>query len=125
VEQGRAALEILPGYADAARLVADAERGAGRHGSAIAVLAELLEEDAYHLPSILYLGQLLLHEGRYADAGIAFRRVLRLDPYSAEAWQSLSRAYAAEGRLSEAAACSAQAEAVRGSPLDVAAPGTD
>lgn len=117
--EGREALAILPGYADAARLVADAERAAGRPDAAITVLAELLEEDAYHLPSIFYLGQILLHEGRYADARVAFRRVLRLDMASADAWIALGRAYAGEGRRDEAAACSAQAAALRGSRIDL------
>lgn len=116
-EQGRAALSALPGYAEAARLVADAERAAGRAEAAIAVLAELLEEDAYHLPSLLYLGQMLLHTGRAGDARVAFRRVLRLSPESGDAWLGLSRSYLAEGRANEAAACRAQAAAIPGGRL--------
>ncbi len=111
-EQGRAALGILPGYAEAARLVADAEVAAGRPEAAISILVELLEEDSYHLPSLLFLGRILLDTRRVADARVALRRVMRLDSESAEAWSELSRSYEMEGRSKEAAACRAQAAAL-------------
>ena len=115
-EQGREALAILPGYAEAARLVADAEVAAGRLDAAVAVLVELLEDDSYHLPSLLYLGRILLDAGRVADARVALRRVMRLNPDAGDAWIELGRSYQMEGRTKEAAACRAQATALGAKP---------
>ncbi len=109
-EHGRQALESLPGYAEAAVLVAEAERAAGRPHEAIDALAELLADDPYHLHALHQLGTILLEADRPEDAGVAFRRTVRFDPASSAAWEGLGNALAAMGDLQGAADCWRRAE---------------
>jgi predicted Zn-dependent protease len=93
IEQGMLALQSLPGYAEAALLVAEAENERGNAPAAIAVLADLLADDPYHLSILLKLGEILLEHGHPQDAIVAFRRVLRFDPKQATAWLRLAQTY--------------------------------
>jgi tetratricopeptide (TPR) repeat protein len=104
-EHASSALEALPGYGDAALLLAEAERRRGRMAAAVGALVDLLEEDAYDLRALFRLGEVLLEADRPADAVTAFRRVLRFDPASARGWLRLGEALVAAGRPAEAAAC--------------------
>jgi tetratricopeptide (TPR) repeat protein len=105
VEQGRAALEALPGYAEAALLVADGELERGDPDAAIEVLADLLYDDPYNLEALLKLGEMLQASGRDADAIFAFRRVLRFDPGLATAWLRLGEASFSNGEVDDAINC--------------------
>ncbi len=105
IEQGRAALEALPGYAEAAILVADGELERGDPDAAVDALADLLHDDPFHLDALLKLGETLQWSGREADAIFAFRRVLRYDPTLAIAWLRLGDTWLASGERDEAIAC--------------------
>lgn len=105
IEQGWAAFEALPGYADAALLIADAEMERSNAGAAVEILADLLADDPYNLDALVRLGESLLATGRESDAIFAFRRVLRFDPEMALGWRRLGEAYMAAGSIDDAAAC--------------------
>ncbi|HEX5724042.1 MAG TPA: tetratricopeptide repeat protein, partial [Longimicrobiaceae bacterium] len=85
IAECRAALEVLPTYAEAAELLATACRGAGRPREAVEVLVDLLTGDPYHLDGLVLLGQALRDDGRRADARQALGRALRFDPDRADA----------------------------------------
>jgi cellulose synthase operon protein C len=104
-EHGRAALDALPGYAEAAVLVAEAEQAQGRSSEAISVLADLLADDPYHLHALHRLGEILLAAGRALDAAVAFRRILRFDAGSAGAWASLGDCLDAADDAESAVGC--------------------
>ena len=91
-EQAHLALEIFPGYAAAALLLAEVEARRGNPASAVTLLVGLLEEDAYHLEALERLGDVLLTSGRVTDAQNAYRRLLRFDPDSAAARRGLAAA---------------------------------
>jgi cellulose synthase operon protein C len=78
------ALAILPSYPEAMLLLAEAERLQRRPDRAIAVLVDLLTEDACHPAALLCLGRALRDDGRPDDARRALERALRFDPASAE-----------------------------------------
>lgn len=105
VAQGRLALEALPGYGEAALLVADAELERGDFAAAVGVLVDLLADDPYHLDALLRLGEILLENGRTEDAMIALWRVLRFDPNSAVGWMRLGDAYMAANAVADAVGC--------------------
>ncbi|MDR0787583.1 MAG: tetratricopeptide repeat protein [Gemmatimonadota bacterium] len=106
IEHGRAALEALPGYMEAALLVAEGELERGDPDAAISVLADLLYDDPYNLDILLRLGELLRIGERHPDDVIfAFRRVVRFDPTHAVAWMRLGETLLAAGRENEAVAC--------------------
>src|SRR5690606_5423903 len=98
-------LEALPGYAEAALLIADAETARGDFLPAVEVLADLLIDDPYHLEALLRLGEVLLPGGRENDAVVALRRVLRGNPGSAVGWLRVGEAYLAVDAEDDAVAC--------------------
>jgi tetratricopeptide (TPR) repeat protein len=102
VAEARAALDVLPTYADGAELLARALRAAKQYGEAVEVLVDVLAGDPYHLDALVLLGEVLLDEGRRADARMAFLRVLKFDADRAEAHFHLGVAAAAERRFREA-----------------------
>jgi cellulose synthase operon protein C len=63
---------------------------------------ELLAGDPYHFDALLLLGQVLMDEGRRADARTAFARILRFDAGRADALFHLGVVAAAERRFREA-----------------------
>ncbi len=93
-EQARLALEVLPGYIDAALLLAEAEEQRGDPNAAVALIAEVLEEDPYHLRALERLAVTLTAAGRVGDAAVAYRRLLRFDPESDAARAGLERSLA-------------------------------
>ncbi|MQA89761.1 MAG: tetratricopeptide repeat protein [Gemmatimonas sp.] len=104
-DHARATLEALPGYSEAALLLANAEHARGESDAGVDVLVELLEMDLYHLPALHRLGEILLESGNAADAATAFRRVLRFDPGSGQAWLRLGDALEHSAASQEAAKC--------------------
>ena len=96
------ALEILPGYSEAALVLAQAERLRGRVEEAVAVLVEILSGDAFDVPALVQLGAALLDAGRAVDARRALQRALRLDPASLSGHLQLGRVAEAEGFTREA-----------------------
>jgi len=90
VEQYRAALDVLPGYGAAALPLAEAYRRQGDRESAVRTLVDLLGVDPYHLDGLTRLGVLLYETGRRAQAAVALRRVLRIDPDHAGALAALA-----------------------------------
>jgi Flp pilus assembly protein TadD len=55
----------------------------------------------------------LIEAGRFADAAIAFRKAIAINPQSAEAFNNLGIALASQGQLPEAVAQFQQALAIR------------
>ena len=74
-----AALESVPTYADATLALAGVYKLGHRPREALVLLVEFLERDPYSFSGLIALGELLLDEGRHADAAVAFQRVLRFD----------------------------------------------
>jgi tetratricopeptide (TPR) repeat protein len=113
VEHATAALGILPGYAEAAMVLAEGMLTLGRTEQALATLVDQLEYDSRNLPAILRLGEILQDTSRPTEARVAFRRVLRVDPGSEKAWIQLADSFAVVGRDAEANSCLARAVAIR------------
>jgi len=89
--QFRNALTVLPTYDAAAFGLADlyAQNGYPRH--AVNVMADLLFLDPYHLEALARLAQLLEHEGRVADAIVAWERLRQFHPKRPGTEQELAR----------------------------------
>jgi tetratricopeptide (TPR) repeat protein len=121
IDHARAALDALPGYTEAALIVAEAERARGQPDAAVTVLADLLADDPYHFPALLRLGEILLAEGRLPDARQAILRVLRFEPESARAWIALGDLAAGEGQRRHAVKCWRNALEARPDPIVSAA----
>jgi tetratricopeptide (TPR) repeat protein len=75
-----AALDAVPTYTEATLELAALKRRTGRPLDAVAILADLLQRDAYNFDALIALGEALLEMRRVADAAVAFRRVLAFDP---------------------------------------------
>jgi cellulose synthase operon protein C len=93
---------VLPTYTEAAYVLAQALRAAGRPREAVGALVDLLAGDPYHFDALVLLGVALSDEGRRDDARHAFGRVLKFDPSRADALFQLGGLAAAERRFREA-----------------------
>jgi tetratricopeptide (TPR) repeat protein len=74
------ALDALPTFYEAGHALADLLRRTGRVRTAIARLADMLEQDPYDLDALMLLGRALLDDKRYDAALEAFQRVLKFTP---------------------------------------------
>ena len=65
-------------------------------------LTALVQADSFNQSAHFLLGQEYLHEGRYMEAVAKFRRVVELNPESAEGWFMMGSAYESVQILKEA-----------------------
>jgi len=79
-------------------------RAAGRGAEALDALVAVLERDAFDFEALLLLAQVLLDDGRAADARAACERVARFEPEHVAARFHLGLALARERRYREAVA---------------------
>jgi tetratricopeptide (TPR) repeat protein len=89
------ALDLLPGYGEAAMALAELEWRRGNHTPAMHTIVDLLTVDPYHFEALARLGTWLLESGAARDAATAFERVLSFAPEHPVAREGLERALAA------------------------------
>ena len=88
------ALDLLPGYGEAAMSLAELEWRRGHPTAAMHTLVDLLTVDPYHFEALAHLGTWLIEAGAPRDAATAFRRVLSFAPEHEVALAGLDRAIA-------------------------------
>ena len=104
-EQGRLALDGLPGYTEAALLWARAQSALGRYPESVQILIDLLEGDPYHLDALLGLGEALLLNEQAEQAAVALKRALKFDRDNGFAWKLLGDANGQSGDGAAAMEC--------------------
>jgi len=98
------ALDAVPTYADATLALAGVYRATSRPREALVLLVEFLERDPYSFTGLLALGELLIEQGRNADAAVAIQRILRFDDAHVGAIFHQGLLLAAQERFREALA---------------------
>lgn len=97
-----AALEGRPGWADAARALADARREAGDLSGAESAYKQSLAADAQSAPAHAGLGDVLYRAGRFDEAQAALEKSLTLVSNNARAALLLAEVFAKQGKGDEA-----------------------
>jgi tetratricopeptide (TPR) repeat protein len=100
----RSALEHLPTYAAASLALASLLRRSERGAESLDVLIAVLARDAFDFDALHLLAQVLLDDGRVADARAASERIVRFEPEHVAAHFQLGLAFARERRYREAVA---------------------